>query len=127
MTPETFPKIYATAFATQDTATIVALLSEDAQMVTLSGAMADSAAEARVLLEQEFAGLFRSAKLVTGKIRLRPLGPGGAILHQRFVVIGASDPNGAELPRFGAVLTAVLLARSDGWRAVSLTFSPLVQ
>jgi hypothetical protein len=44
-------------------------------------------------------------------------------VHQRYVVIGAQSPEGHELPRFGAVLTAVLLARADGWRAVSLTFS----
>ena len=29
----------------------------------------------------------------------------------------------AEMPRFSAVLTAVLTARNKGWQAVSLTFS----
>lgn len=45
------------------------------------------------------------------------------MVHQRYVVIGAQSAEVQELPRFGAVLTAVLLARADGWRAVSLTFS----
>jgi len=40
-------------------------------------------------------------------------------------VMGARDERGRELPRFPALLTAVLLARGEGWRAVSLCFSAL--
>ena len=125
MTPETFAKLFATAFAAQDAPALVQMLAEDAEVVTLTGAIAEDHAEAKRAFDQEFAGIFARVRLVSGKTRLRPLGPGGAILHQRYVVIGAQDQQGQELPRFGAVLTAVLLARADGWRAVSLTFSPL--
>ena len=125
MTPEDFPKLFATAFAAQDSVALVKMLAEDADLVTLTGAMVEDQAGAKRAFDQEFAGTFARVRLVSGKTRLRPLGPGGAIVHQRYVVIGARDHEGQEVPRFGAVLTAVLLARSDGWRAVSLGFSAL--
>lgn len=125
MTPEDFPKLFAACFAAQDGAGLSGFLAEDADVVTLTGASAEGAEEARNLFDSEFAGIFARAKLVSGRTRLRPLGPGGAILHQRYVVICAQDAEGQELPRFAAALTVVLLARNDGWRAVSLVFSPL--
>lgn len=53
------------------------------------------------------------------------LGPDVALLRQRFVVTGAIEETGAELPRFGAMLVAVLQSDSLNWRAVSLTFTVL--
>ncbi|MEO8243214.1 MAG: nuclear transport factor 2 family protein [bacterium] len=126
MTPEDFPKLFATAFAAQNTAALVEMLTADAEVVSLTGALAEDADEARQIFDREFAGTLAKARLVSGRTRLRPIGPGGAVQHQRFVVIGARDEAGKELPRFGAVLTAVLLARAEGWRAVSLCFSALV-
>ncbi len=123
MTPEEFPKLFAAAFASQDGSALLQMLADDAEVVTLTGALAEDQTEAKQIFEQEFAGTFAKVRLVSGKTRLRPLGPGGAVVHQRYVVIGAQSAEGQELPRFGAVLTAVLLARADGWRAVSLTFS----
>lgn len=125
MTPENFPKLFAAALASQDAAALVAMLAEDAEVLTLTGALAEDATEAGRAFELEFSGSLSGVRLVSGKNRMRPLGPGGAVLHQRYVVIGARDAAGQELPRFGALLTAVLLARADGWRAVSLSFSAL--
>lgn len=125
MTPEDFSKSFATAFAAQDSAALVALLTADAQVVTLTGAVAEDAAQAGEVFRQEFAGIFAAAKLVTGRNRLRELGPGLAMVHQRYVVTGARDAAGRDLPRFGAAMTAVLLATAQGWRVVSLTLSSL--
>lgn len=120
---EDFAKRFAAAFGRQDAAELAQLLAEDADVLTLTGAVAETAAEAEAAFAGEFAGIFAVARLVSGKHRLRVLGPGGAVVTQRFVVSGARDDQGAEMPRFGAVLTAVLTARSTGWQAVSLTFS----
>lgn len=125
MTPEEFPKQFAAAFAAGDSGAITAFLAEDAQVLTLTGAAVEDAAAAESAFAAEFGGIFASARLVTGRQRLRPLGPGGAVLHQRYVVTGARDAEGQEMPRFGAMLTVVLLARADGWRAVSFSFSAL--
>ena len=120
---EDFAKRFAAAFGRQDAAELAQLLAEDADVLTLTGAVAETAAEAEAAFAGEFEGIFAMARLVSGKHRLRVLGPGGAVVTQRFVVSGARDDQGAEMPRFGAVLTAVLTARSTGWQAVSLTFS----
>jgi ketosteroid isomerase-like protein len=127
MTPEGLPKLFAAAFSAQDAAALAGFLADDADVMTLTGAVAENAGDARRLFEAEFSGVFAGARLVSGKTRLRGLGASGAILHQRFVVIGARDAKGGEMPRFGAVLTAVLLEGSEGWRAVSLNFSALTQ
>lgn len=127
MTPEGLPKLFAAAFSGQDAATLAGFLADDADVMTLTGAVAENAADARGLFEAEFAGVFAGARLVSGKTRLRHLGAVGVILHQRFVVIGARDAAGTEMPRFGAVLTAVLVERAEGWRTVSLNFSALTQ
>jgi len=119
MTPEDLPKLFASAFGKGDGATIASWLAADADVVTLTGAVAEGAHEAQAIFDQEFAGLLAHAKLVTGKAKLRPLGPGAAILTQRYVVSGARDEAGTELPRIGCQLTAMLVATREGWRAVN--------
>ena len=68
-------------------------------------------------------GAFARARLVTGRGKLRPLGPGAAVLHQRFVLSGLIDAEGRDMGRVAALLMAVLVARSDGWKAVTLQFT----
>ena len=53
----------------------------------------------------------------------RALGPGAAVLHQRFVLSGLVDETGRDMGRTGAMLIAVLVARAGGWQATSLQFS----
>jgi uncharacterized protein (TIGR02246 family) len=127
MTADEFPRLFAAAFGAQDAAALAAMLAEDAQVVTLTGALAEGRVEAQALFAAEFAGIFSRARLVTGRLSLRPIGPGAAVLHQRYVVTGAQDAGGEELPRFAALLGLVLLAKAEGWQALSLTFSALVE
>ena len=119
MTPEDFVRAFAEAFSRQDAEALKAMLVADADVLTLTGAASETAAEARDILSSEFAGIFRAAKLVKGKLRQRLLGP-ISVVTQRFVVSGAQDEAGQDMPRFAAQLSAVL--GSDG-RALSLTFS----
>ena len=125
MTADEFPRLFAAAFGAQDSGAIAALLADDAQVVSLTRAWAEGRMEAETLFAAEFAGIFRRARLVTGKLALRPIGPGAAVVHQRYVVTGAQDADGGDLPRFAALLGLVLLAKPDGWQALSLTFSAL--
>ena len=126
MTSEGFVKEFASAFGRQDAGGMAALLVEDADVLTLTGAMLTGAKQAEAAFASEFSGIFAASRLVTGKVKLRNLGPGVSIVTQRFVVSGARDAAGADLPRFGAVLTAVLSAEA-GWRAANLTFSATSQ
>ncbi|MDR7123930.1 SgcJ/EcaC family oxidoreductase [Pseudotabrizicola sp. 4114] len=118
-----FPRAFATAFSAQNAQAIAALFAEDGSFHALTGHWAEGRSTIAKGMEQEFAGLSRMARLVTGKTALRPLGPGAAVLHQRFVVTGLRDASGAELPRIGALLTAVLVAKGDGWLALTATFA----
>ena len=123
--PDQFPRAFAAAFGSQDAQGIADMLAPDAGMLTLTGRWADGADQAKLLLCDEFAGPLARARLVTGRAGLTPLGPGAAILHQRYVVTGATDAHGAEMPRIGAILTATLAATPEGWRALSLCLAPL--
>lgn len=121
--PDDFPRAFATLWGARDAEGLAALAVEDADMLTLSGGVCEGRAEIVATLAGEFAGVFARSRLVTGKARLRPLGPGAGVLQQRFVLSGLVDADGRDMGRIGAVLTAVLIATTDGWKAVSLTFT----
>ncbi len=121
--PADFPRAFATAFGSQNAEGIAALFAEDGSFHALTGHWAEGRSAIAKGMQQEFAGLSRMARLVSGKTALRPIGPGAAVLHQRFVVTGLRDATGAELPRIGALLTAVLAAKGEGWLALTATFA----
>ncbi len=127
MTPQDFPRAFAAAFGAQDAERLVALLAENASVLTLTGAWVEGRQAAKAMLAAEFTGIFARARLVTGKSALRPLADPVCLVHQRFVVSGAQGPDGADLPRFAAMLSAVLVATSGGWLATSLSFSSLAE
>ncbi len=127
MTPIEFPRAFAAAFGTRDADALAGYLADDARMLTLTGAWVEGRAAVREALMAEFAGVFARARLVTGKSQLRELSAGVSLVHQRFVVSGAQGPDGTDLPRFAAMLSAVLLAGSAGWQVVSLGFSGLTE
>ena len=121
--PADFPRAFAASFGAQDASAMADLFTEDGSFHGLTGHFATGRAAVEADLQAEFAGLSRMARLVTGKAKVRTLGADSAVLHQRFVVTGLRDATGAEMPRVGALLTAVLVATSTGWQAVSATFA----
>lgn len=94
-------------------------------MLTITGLWCEGRPRIHEVLQAELDGAFTQSRLVTGKARLRPLGPGAAVLTQRFVLSGIVDEDGRDAGRVGAVLSAVLLARADGWQASTLHFVAL--
>ena len=125
MSPEEFPRAFFQAFTVQSAPGIAALLVEDGQALTLSGQSAEGRDPTESAWAAEFAGLLAKARLVTGKTSVKPLGPGAAVVSQRYVVSGALQESGQELPRFPALLLATIIARPEGWAAVSMSFSAL--
>jgi ketosteroid isomerase-like protein len=125
MTPEDFPRHFAAAFATQDIAALTAFFAPDASLQSLTGAWAESPEEIVATFEAEAAGIFARARLVTGKGSIRPLNPFAALLRQRFTVSGAVNESGAELPRFPAMMVAVLERNDSAWLVQSLSFTAL--
>ncbi len=127
MTPQDFPRAFAAAFGAQDADRLVGYLTEDAAVLTLTGAWVEGRTATRDILAAEFSGIFARARLVTGKVQLRQLSGEICLLHQRFVVSGAAAPDGSDLPRFAALLSVVLVAVPSGWNAASLGFSSLTE
>lgn len=126
MTPgTTFARAFAIGYSTGQAEALAALFAEDGSLHALTGQFLTGRKEIARGLAGEFAGLARAARLVTGRTGERAIGPGAVILHQRFVVSGLCNAQGAELPRIGALLTAVLAAREDGWQALTATFAVL--
>ena len=121
--PADFPRAFAAAFGTQDAPGIAALFAEDGSFHALTGHVSEGRPQIAAGMGQEFAGLSQMARLVSGRTSLRPLGPGATILHQRYVVTGLRDATGADLPRVGALLTAVLVNGDTGWHALTATFA----
>lgn len=123
--PEDFSAVFTAAWLRRDAAALANLAAEDADMLTLSGLWCEGRAAIESALASELAGTFAQARLVTGRTRLRPLGPGAAVLSQRFVLSGLVDVEGRNIGHLGAVLSAVLVARADGWQAMTLQFTGL--
>jgi uncharacterized protein (TIGR02246 family) len=127
MTPEDFPRAFASAFSTQDAPAIAALLDPQADLVTPTGQHAEGRDAITEALSAEFAGVFRGARLVKGKLKLRPIGAQTALLAQRYVVTGAKSEGGEELPRSTLLLTATIAATPQGWQAVAAQLSMLAE
>ena len=125
ISPDDFSRRFVLAWGGRDAAALAALCAEDADMLTITGLWCEGRPRIQDVMQAELDGAFAQSRLVTGKGRLRPLGPGAAVLTQRFVLSGILDAEGRNARRTGAVLSAVLLARADGWQAVTLQFVAL--
>jgi Domain of unknown function (DUF4440) len=119
--PDEFTRAFVVLWGQRDAAGLASLCSEDAEMLSITGLWC----EGRPRIAAELSGAFAQSRLVTGKGRMRPMGPGAALLSQRFVLSGLVDAEGRDAGRVAAMLSAVLLARSDGWQAAMLHFSAL--
>ena len=125
ISPDDFSRSFVLGWGGRDAAALAALCADDAEMLTLTGLWCEGRPRIQEILQAELDGAFAQSRLVTGKGRLRPLGPGAAVLTQRFVLTGILDAEGRDAGRVGAVLSAVLLARADGWQAATLQFVAL--
>ena len=125
ISPGDFSRHFVLAWGGRDAAALAALCAEDADMLTITGLWCEGRPRIQEILQAELDGAFAESRLVTGKGRLRPLGPGAAVLTQRFVLSGILDAEGRNARRTGAVLSAVLLARAEGWQAATLQFVAL--
>lgn len=125
MSLEDFPRRFAQAFTAQDAAGLAALIAPEGTLQSLTGLWAEAPEEIESAFAAEAAGIFARARLVTGKGQIRALGPQNALLRQRYTVSGARDETGADLPRFGAMLVAVLEVGPADWLALNLSFTAL--
>ena len=95
------------------------LFAPDGDFLTLTGDWAEGREAIAQSLKGEFAGAFARAKLVTGRVKLRALGPHVMVVMQRFVLSGLRHADGSDAGRVGAVLSATLVVAGDGWQVAS--------
>lgn len=124
-TPTNFGRSFAAFWGAADPEALAGLMAEDADLISLTGQWAEGREAIRAALEQEFQGQLAGSRLVSGKARLRALGPDAALLSQRFVMVGLVDEGGQDLGRFNTALTVVLQQGAEGWRAISASFAAL--
>ena len=117
--PEAFPRAFAGLWTAQDAKGLADLFAPDGDFLTLTGDWAEGREAIARALKGEFAGAFARAKLVTGRVKLRALGPHVAVVMQRFVLSGLRHADGSDAGRVGAVLSATLVVAGDGWQVAS--------
>ena len=122
-TAEGFARAFSQAWLMQDTAGLAALFAQDADFLTLTGQWCEGRAAIEWVMKAELKGAFARARLVTGRSKLRPLGPEMAIVHQRFVLSGILNADGTDAGRVATMLIAVLQRGAEGWTAVSGQFA----
>lgn len=122
--PADLPRAFAAAWGARDAAALAALFAEDGDFFSLTGGTAEGRAAIAELVASEFSGAFARARLVTGRTRVRPLGPHAAVVLQRFVLSGLVHADGADAGRLGALLAATLAATPQGWVVVAAQFVP---
>ncbi|WP_415184765.1 SgcJ/EcaC family oxidoreductase [Phaeovulum sp.] len=120
--PSDLPRCFALAWGARDAVALADLFAEDADFLSLTGGAAEGRGEIAELLASELAGAFSRARLVTGRSKMRPLGPHAAVLIQRFVLSGIVHVDGTDAGRVGAILAATLVQDTQGWVIVSAQF-----
>ncbi|HBD89935.1 MAG: DUF4440 domain-containing protein [Rhodobacteraceae bacterium GWE1_64_9] len=122
MEPEDFARQFAILWSRRDVQGLAAMMTGDADMLTLTGVWAEGQKAILAALDSEFSGIFSRARLVTGRAKARRINADTAVLHQRFVLSGLVDAEGNDMGRIGALLVATLTTSPQGWQAVALQF-----
>jgi uncharacterized protein (TIGR02246 family) len=121
-TPEDFPRAFARAWGARDAVGLAGYFAKDADFLSLTGGAATGRDEIAELLAGELSGAFARARLVTGRIKLRPVGERACVVLQRFVLSGIVHPDGSDAGRVGAVFAATMERLEAGWEIVSAQF-----
>ncbi len=118
-TPEDFPKAFADAWMARDATRLADLFTEDADFVNVAGLWWEDRAAIRAAHDRALTSFFAQSRLVTGRTKIRPLGPKMCLVHQRFILTGQRLPDGREADRRTTILLFVLQKADDGWQAIA--------
>ena len=122
-TAAAFPAAFAAAFVSRDAGAVAALFSDDADVMTLTGDWCEGRTAIEKAHRAAFQGMLARARLVTGRLRMRALGPFAAVFSQRFVVTALCGPDGRDAGHAPAVFSAALICTDSGWLAIQAQFT----
>ncbi|TQS72388.1 nuclear transport factor 2 family protein [Rhodobacteraceae bacterium] len=120
--PDELPPSFAKAWGARDVRALASFFSEDADFLSLTGGWAEGPQQIAELIAGEMAGAFARARLVTGKIKIRPVGREACVVMQRFVLSGILHADGTAAGRVGTVFVATMGQTPSGWKIVSAQF-----
>lgn len=118
-TPEAFPRAFAAAWMARDAAALAALFAADADFVNVAGLWWEDRAGIERAHRRALQTFFADTRLVTGRTKVRPLGPGLALVHQRFILAGQRMPDGTTAGQRNTILVFVIRDTGAGWEAVA--------
>lgn len=120
--PDALTRSFASAWAARDAQALGDLFAADSEFLSLTGGLAEGREDIADLFAAELAGAFARARLVTGKLRIRAVGPDVAVVSQRFVLSGILNADGSDAGRIGALLCATMAHTQAGWEIVAAQF-----
>ncbi|MFD1914316.1 YybH family protein [Halodurantibacterium flavum] len=118
-TPDAFAKAFSDAFTARDAGRMAALFVPEADFITPEHGWWEGAQAIAEGHEEGFATVWRKARLVTGKARVRDLAPGLVQVWQRYILSGLLRADGTEAPRRAVIYGFVLRKTRSGWQALS--------
>lgn len=118
-TPEDFPRAFAAAWMARDARALAALFAADADFVNVAGLWWEDREAIARAHHRALTTFFAETRLVTGRTKVRMIGPDAAVVHQRFLMTGQRLPDGTEGGRRTTVLAFVLTRTVQGWQAVA--------
>lgn len=118
-TPEGFARAFSDAFTARDAPRMASLFSQDADFITPEHGWWEGQKAITEGHLAGFAGVWRRARLVTGKGRARELAPGLVQVWQRYILSGLQKPDGSEAQRRAVIYGFILRKTKTGWQAIS--------
>ncbi len=118
--PDQIPQLFVEAWNDRDPDGIAALFEEDADFVNVTGIWWTDREAIREAHAYGLERIFSDSRLTLGKVKLRRLTPGVAVVHGRVILEGQTGRE--DLPRPGrrvTIFSFVVSLGEAGWRCVS--------
>jgi len=117
--PEALVDGFILAWNTHDMKALGELFTEDADFVSLGGMWWKGRPQIQAMHERSHAGRFKTSTLVETNTTVRMLGPDSAVMHFRWEVSGAPDPDGRRGRVLHGIMHIVAVKQAEGWRIIS--------
>lgn len=124
--PQDLPHAFARAWMDRDASALAALFSEDADFVNVVGLWWENASDIRKAHHYGLTTFFRDSRLTVGRVKLRLIGDGAAVVQARLTLTGQIAQDGQTAGTRRTILTTVLERRADGWIAVAAQNTDIV-
>jgi uncharacterized protein (TIGR02246 family) len=124
--PDDMPRAFAAAWMARNADALADLFAEDADFVNVVGIWWEDRVAIRKAHHYGLTTFFRDSRLTVGRVKLREVAPGAAVVHARMILKGQRAPDGTEAGARHTILTFVMAERPDGWICVAAQNTDIV-